>query len=68
METGAQVIAFTKKEGKLGKFLTEKGKIVIEADVTTGGCEFSYVLFNFLAFKIMNNKEHSRNIKNLQME
>ena len=56
VETGAQVIAFTKKEGKLGKFLTEKGKIVIEADVTTGGCEFSYVLFNFLAFKIMNNK------------
>ena len=54
-EIGAQIVAFTKKSGKLGTYLAENDKIVVEADVTTGGCEFSYVMFSFLTFRILYN-------------
>ena len=52
VEIGAHVVAFTKKEKPLGQIV----QTVIEAEVTTGGCEFSYVLFDLLAFRILHNK------------
>ena len=52
VEAGANIVAFTKKEGKLGQI----AQTVIEANVTTGMCEYSYVLFDLLAFRILYNK------------
>ena len=52
VEAGAHIVAFTKKEGKLGQI----AQTVIEANVTTGMCEYSYVLFDLFAFRILYNK------------
>lgn len=52
VEAGAHVVAFTKKSGPLGQI----AQTVIEANVTTGMCEYSYLLFDFLAFRILYKK------------
>lgn len=64
VEIGAHVVAFTKKEKPLGQIV----QTVIEAEVTTGGCEFSYVLFDLLAFRILHNKGTFLNMNSSQKE
>ncbi|MDL2276236.1 SIS domain-containing protein [Breznakia sp. OttesenSCG-928-G09] len=49
---GIQVMAFTKSSGPLGKV----AQTVIEANVTTGMCEYSYLLFNLLALRLLYNR------------
>ncbi len=51
-EIGAHIVAFTKKEGKLGQI----AQTVVEANVTTGMCEYSYLLFDLFAFRILYKK------------
>ncbi|TDW16391.1 fructoselysine-6-phosphate deglycase [Breznakia blatticola] len=47
---GIEVVSFTKHESPLGKVSTK----IIQADVTTGMCEYSYLLFDLLALRILN--------------
>ncbi|WP_413527600.1 SIS domain-containing protein [Marinilactibacillus psychrotolerans] len=52
VEEGIRVVAFTKKSGPLGKVAQN----VIEANVTTGQCEYSYVLQSFLIYGLLNKR------------
>lgn len=59
-ETGAYVVAFTKKEGKLGKLVD----VAIESPGER--LDQSYLLFNFFILKYLNNRGNFLNIQNLQ--
>lgn len=52
VEEGIRVVAFTKKSGKLGQIAQN----VIEANVTTGQCEYSYVLQSFFIYRLLNKR------------
>lgn len=52
VEEGIRVVAFTKKGGPLG----EIAQHVIEADVTTGQCEYSYMLQAFFIYGLLNRR------------
>ncbi len=56
-EVGACVVGFTKKDLPVGKLCS----IVVEAQVTTGQCEYSYVLQSFLIYRLMNKKGYFPN-------
>lgn len=49
---GISVVAFTKPETPLGKL----AQTVINANVTTGQCEYSYLLFDLLALRLLFNR------------
>lgn len=51
-KTGAHIVGFTKKDCPVGRLCTT----VIEAKVTTGQCEYSYVLQAFLIYSLLNKK------------
>lgn len=52
VEEGIRVVAFTKKSGELGQIAQN----VIEANVTTGQCEYSYVLQSFFIYRLLNKR------------
>lgn len=49
---GIRVVAFTKKDGPLGQVAQH----VIEANVTTGQCEYSYMLQSFLIYGLLHHR------------
>lgn len=49
LEEEIQVVAFTKKDGKLGKMVQH----CIDAEVKTGGMEHSYVLQSFFFYRLL---------------
>ena len=51
-EIGATVVGFTKKDCPVGKLCS----IVIEAKVTTGQCEYAYVLGAYFLYSILNKR------------
>lgn len=51
-EEGIRIVAFTKKTGPLGQIANH----VVEAEVTTGQCEYSYVLQAFLIYSLLNKR------------
>ena len=52
VEEGIRIVAFTKKDGPLGKIAQH----VIEANVTTGQCEYSYMLQAFFIYSLLNRR------------
>ncbi len=49
VEKGIEVVAFTKENTPLGKL----AQTLISADVTTGMCEYTYLLFDLLALRLL---------------
>lgn len=49
---GIRVVAFTRSETPLGQLATT----VIEAPVVTGRCDFTYMLFDVLALRLLNRR------------
>ncbi len=45
-------MAFTKPETPLGKLAT----MIVTAPVTTGQCEYSYLMFDVLALRLLNRR------------
>lgn len=52
VKEGIEVVAFTKPETPLGKLATT----IITAPVTTGQCEYSYLMFDVLALRLLNRR------------
>ena len=52
VKEGIDVMAFTKPETPLGKLAT----MIVTAPVTTGQCEYSYLMFDVLALRLLNRR------------